>query len=80
MMFLVKSAILVFALVWLGDHGLDWLWQRGMLTQTTYPWAAQAFYICVAAAVESPLFIALSILYRDSSLSRVEALSAAAIE
>jgi hypothetical protein len=80
MMFLAKSAILGFTIVWLGNHGLDWLWQRGVLTRITYPWAARAFYICVAAALESPLFIAFSILYRDSSLSRVEALSATTIE
>jgi hypothetical protein len=43
-------------------------------------WAAQAFYICIAATLESPLFIAFSILYRDSSLSQVEALSATAIK
>jgi len=79
MMFLAKSAILVLAFIWLENHGLDWLWQRGVLTQTTYPWAARAFYICIAAALESPLFIDFSILYRDSSLSEVEALSATAI-
>ena len=79
MMFLAKSAILVLAFIWLENHGLDWLWQRGVLTQTTYPWAARAFYICIAAALESPLFIAFSLLYRDSSLSEVETLSATAI-
>ena len=80
MMFLVKSAILALGLYWLANHGLDWLWQRHMLTQTTYPWFARALYICIAAAVESPMFIAFSVLYRDSSSSREKALSAAAIE
>jgi hypothetical protein len=70
MMFLAKSAILGFALIWLGNYGLDWLWRRGVLTQTTYPWAAQTLYISIAAALESPLFIAFSILYRESSLPR----------
>jgi hypothetical protein len=80
MMFLVKSAILGLGLYWLVNHGLDWLWQRHMLTQTTYPWFARALYICIAAAVESPMFIAGSILYRDASSSREKVLSAAAIE
>jgi hypothetical protein len=80
MMFLVKSALLALGLYWLANHGLDWLWQRHMLTQTTYPWFARALYICIAAAVESPMFIAFSVLYRDSSSSREKALSAAAIE
>lgn len=80
MMFLVKSAILALGLSWLVNHGLDWLWQRQMLTQTTYPWFSQALYICIAAAVESPIFIACSILYRDSSLSREKALSATALK
>jgi hypothetical protein len=80
MMFLVKSAVLAFGLYWLVDYGLDWLWQRAVLTQSIYPWFSQAFYICIAAAVESPLFIAFSMLYRDSRVTEVEALSAAAIE
>src|SRR5215831_7693736 len=80
MMFLVKSTIVGLGLSWLVNHGLDWLWQRGMLTQTTFPWFSRAVYICVAAAVESPLFIAFSLLYRDSSLPREEALSATAFE
>jgi len=80
MMFVVKSAILAFGLYWLAHHGLDWLWQRHMLTQTTYPWFARALYICIAAAVESPMFIAGSILYRDSNSSREKAFSATAFE
>ena len=80
MMFLVKSAVAGFCLYWLGDYGLDSLWQHNMLTETTFPWAQQTLYISIAAAVESPLFIAFSILYRDSSLTQVEALSATATE
>lgn len=80
MMFLVKSTILVLGLNWLVNHGLDWLWQRHLLTQTTYPWLARALYIYIAATVESPMFIACSILYRDSSLWREKAFSATAFE
>jgi hypothetical protein len=77
-MFLAKSAILAFISYWLGNYSLNWLWQHGSLNATTYPWAAQTIYICLAAALESPLFIAFSILYRQSSLSGENPLSDAA--
>lgn len=80
MMFLAKSAILGYVFYWLGDYGLEWLWQHGTLNQTTYPWAAQTLYISLAAALESPLFIAFSILYRESSMPQEEPLSATAVE
>jgi hypothetical protein len=80
MMFLAKSAILGYGFYWLGGYGLDWLWQHGTLNQTTYPWAAQTLYISLAAALESPLFIAFSILCRESTVPHEDALSAAAVE
>jgi hypothetical protein len=79
-MFLAKSAILGFGLYWLGNYGLDWLWEHGTLNATTYPWVAQTLYICLAAALESPLFIAFSILFRESSLPREGRLCATAVE
>jgi len=80
MMFLAKSAILGYGFYWLGDYALGWLWQHGSLSATTYPWAAQTLYISLAAALESPLFIAFSILYRESSMPQEEALSATTVE
>jgi hypothetical protein len=80
MMFLAKSAILGYGFYWLGDYALGWLWQHGSLNATTYPWAAQTLYISLAAALESPLFIAFSILYRESSMLEKEALSATTVE
>lgn len=80
MLFILKSAIIGYCLYWLGNYSLDWLWQRGALDAVTYPWAAHFLNICIAAALESPLFIAFSLLYRESALPRQQYASAAAIE
>lgn len=77
MMFLVKSALLAFGMYWLSGLGLGWLWRHGVLNNTTYPWVSQAFRIAIAAALESPLFIAFSVLYRDTCVTREDALPAA---
>ncbi len=72
--FLIKSALLGFGLYWLGTQGLDWLWRRGALNATTFPWAARVVYISLAAALESPLFIAFSVLYRETRFTQEDAL------
>lgn len=80
MFFLVKSALLGYGFYWLGNYLLNWLWNRGTLTASTYPWVAQVLYISIAAALESPLFIAFSLLYRESASPLQQYASAAAIE
>jgi hypothetical protein len=64
MLFVIKSAILGYALYWLAYHGLDWLWEKGTLSDTLSLWLARLVYISIAAALETPLFIAFSLLYR----------------
>jgi hypothetical protein len=80
MFFLAKSALLGYGFYWMGDYLLNWLWDSGALTGSTYPWVSQLLYISIAAAIESPLFIAFSLLYRESALPRQQYASAAAIE
>jgi hypothetical protein len=65
MAFLVKSAAVGYAVFWLSDRALDLLWEHDMVNVTVAQWIDRAVQIGVAAALESPLFIALSILCRD---------------
>jgi hypothetical protein len=74
--FLIKSALLGFGLYWLGTQGLDWLWRQGALNATTFPWADRIVSISLAAALESPLFIAFAVLYRETRFTREDALPA----
>lgn len=70
MIFLAKSAILGYAVFWLGSYTLQWLWQHDWLNTTTFPWADKAAYIAIIAALGPPLFIAFSLLYRESTRPR----------
>lgn len=79
MFFLAKAAVTAYFAYWLVQQGMHWAWQHTSMSARAYVWIEWALYICLAAALESPLFIAFSILYHDSSLSEVEALSATAI-
>jgi hypothetical protein len=79
MFFLAKAAVTAYCAYWLVQQGMHWAWYHTSVSATAYLWIEWALYICLAAALESPLFIAFSILYRDSSLSEVEALPATAI-
>lgn len=79
MIFVMKSAIAGFAFFWLAGRALSWLWQRGILTATLDPWVTPLVYISLAAALETPLFIAFSILYREKTRPEEEALSATAV-
>jgi hypothetical protein len=79
MLFVIKSAIAAYALYWLANQGLGWLWQRGILTPGLDPWVTQLVYISLAAALETPLFIAFSILYGETTVREEESVSAAAV-
>jgi len=63
MMFLVKSAILAYCINWVADLGLNWKWHHWPLNEAAYFWIQWFVYIAIAAALESPLFIAFSVLY-----------------
>jgi len=45
MLLVVKSAIAAYAFYWVAARGLDWLWQRGILTATFNPWVSRIVYI-----------------------------------
>lgn len=78
-LFLAKSATLGYAAYWLVNLGLANLWDLGRLTPEIYPWVQSLLYICIAAVLESPLFIAFSLLYRDSKTRREDTLAVAAV-
>ena len=65
MMFLVKSAILGYGAYWIAGQGLDWLWRHSTMNVTAYSWIEWIIYICIAAALESPLFIAFCVLHEE---------------
>ncbi len=68
MAFVVKSGLLLIAAYWLVGLAFDRLFARGLMNDAAYPWIIRAVYIGIAAAVESPLFIAFSVLYRELKL------------
>lgn len=63
--FLIKSAIVGYGAYWITDKGLDWLWNHWTYSRAIFPWIERAVYIGIAAALESPLFIACSILSQE---------------
>lgn len=79
MMFLTKSVVVGFLGYWGANFLLGQLWLRGLLTRATYPWAQTLFYIAIAAALESPLFISFSVLFRDLQTPKETVLTAPAI-
>lgn len=68
--FLVKSAIWAYAVYWLAERGFHDLWHRTSISATTYDWIVWAVYICIAAVLESPLFIAFSVLYCEKTFMK----------
>jgi hypothetical protein len=76
MLFLAKAGILGYAAYWLVNLGLANLWDHGMLSAEAYPWVQSLLYVSIAAMLESPLFIAFSLLYRESQLKPEEAIPA----
>jgi hypothetical protein len=77
MLFLAKSAVIGYAAYWIANFGLNNLFNRGMLPPEAFPWVQALFYICLAAMLESPLFIAFSLLYHESKALPQEAAAAA---
>jgi hypothetical protein len=65
MMFLLKSSIFGYSVYWFSSMGLGWIWIHWSLNGAVYPWVVGGFYLCLAAALESPLFIAFSVLYNE---------------
>lgn len=78
MVFLAKSAILGYAVFSLASYAFRWLLHNGTLTRTTFPWAANAAYVAIIAALAPPLFIAFSLLYREVTQPEEGSLSAIA--
>ena len=72
MLFVLKSAILGYALYWLARNGLEWLWQKRLLSDALDLWVYRLVYISIAAALETPLFIAFSLLYRAKTRPNLE--------
>jgi len=55
---------------WLLQRGFHELWDRTNISATAYDWITWAVYICIAAMLESPLFIAFSILYCEKTFTK----------
>ena len=79
MMFLAKSAVVGFLGYWGASVLLDRMWDRGLLTRATYPWAQTLLYLCIAMTLETPLFISFAVLYRELQRPEETALSVPAI-
>ena len=77
MFFLVKAAVGGYAAYWLVNQALFRLYERGMPSEDVRPWLASALYICLAAMLESPLFISFSLLYENSKRKERNGLQAA---
>jgi len=77
--FLAKSAVVGYAVYWLAQLGLNELWTRTHIGASAYDWLSSAVYIGIAATLESPLFIAFSVLYRESQPKPETALTAPAM-
>lgn len=71
--FVIKSGVAAYIIYWVVQRGLSELWNRTQMSESFYYWLASAVYIAIAAMVESPLFIAFSILYRESNITGQEA-------
>lgn len=79
MMFLAKSAAAGYLGYWAANFLLHQMWVRGLLTRATYPWAQTLLYLGIAMTLESPLFIAFAVLYREMKMPEEKALSVRAI-
>jgi hypothetical protein len=65
---------------WLTERGFDELWRRTSISQSAFDWLTWAVYIGIAAMLESPLFIAFCVLYRELQFKQEEpALAAQAL-
>jgi hypothetical protein len=77
MLFLIKAGAVGYAAYWLVNQALFRLYERGMPREEVRPWLASVLYICLAAMLESPLFISFSLLYENSKGKEQNALHAA---
>jgi len=62
MLFLAKTGVSAYLGYWLVREGMHWVWYHSSVNATAYVWIEWALYICLAATLESPLFIAFSVL------------------
>jgi hypothetical protein len=65
MMFLAKSAMVGYAALLITNYILNFMWHHWTYSANLYSWFEWAAYICIAAALESPLFIAFSVLHQE---------------
>jgi hypothetical protein len=70
MLFLIKSALVGYGAYWLCNLALDQLWQHGLMNPRLDPYVPWLISIAVAAMLESPLFIAFSVLYSELNQPR----------
>lgn len=66
MFFLAKTAIAAYIAYWMIDQAMHWAWRHTSMSARVYTWLDWTLYICLAAALESPLFIAFSVLHQES--------------
>lgn len=67
MFFLAKTAMAAYIAYWMIDQAMLWAWRHTSISARFYTWLDWTLYICLAAALESPLFIAFSVLHQESS-------------
>lgn len=65
MLFLAKAGVSAYLGYWLIREAMHWAWYHAFVSATAYVWIARALYIFLAAALESPLFIAFSVLHQE---------------
>ena len=65
MLFLAKAGVSAYVGYWLVREGMHWVWYHSSVSATAYVWIEWALYICLAAMLESPLFIAFSVLHQE---------------
>lgn len=77
--FLIKTAIVGYGIYWVAERGFHWLWTHTSISASAYYWVTWGVYVCLFAILESPLFIAFCVLYRESQPKPEAALTAPAI-
>lgn len=77
--FLIKTGIVGYGVYWVAQRGFDWLWAHTSISESAYYWVTWGVYVCLFAILESPLFIAFCVLYRESQPKPEAALTAPAI-
>ena len=80
MFFLIKTAIVGYGVYWAAQRGFELLWAHTSISPSAYSWVTWGVYVCLFAILESPLFIAFTVLYSELALKQKEtALAAPAI-